>query len=46
MTEFNFFDLKYFETYSIAMINLYYSGHGEVGHIKLLDFNMDYKEVV
>ena len=46
MAEFKFFDLKYFENYSVATINYYYSGHGEVSHIKLLDFDLEYKEVV
>ena len=44
--EFKFFDKDYFKNHATASINFYYSGHGEVNHIKLIDFDTKYSEVI
>ena len=46
--EFTFFELAYFDarTNKEARISFYYTGHGEIGLIKLIDFNLTYKELI
>ena len=45
--EFTFFELAYFDdrTNKLARISFYYTGHGEIGFIKLIDFNLQYIEL-
>ena len=35
----------YFENHNQAKINIYYSGHGEIGKIKLNDFDLKHLEI-
>ena len=46
--EFKFFEKVYFlsRTRKVAKINFYYTGHGEIGFIKLIDFNTNYSELI
>ena len=38
--------MKYFQTHNLAMINLYYTGHGEIDKIKLVDFDYKYNDII
>ena len=44
--EFNFFDEDYFKNHDEAVINFYYSGHGEYGKIQLADLEIKYDEAI